>query len=256
MAAASAQQATAPPPLQQATAPQCARTWAGHEAEIEQFLVGAKVERVEGIDIGITHPQHAFVAPGGPIDSFAWKPIRPGMYDGFWESYKSEVAAYRLDRLIGLGMVPVAVERRVDGVEGAAIMWVGPVRMWRTLKREERPSGRAWNMQVLRANMFDDLISNTDRNQGNLLVDGDGHLILIDHSRAFITSRALPVKFSQVDASLWARMGALSVTSLTEALGSYLRPDQIRAILARRDRMKQTIDALVKKNGAERVYVG
>ncbi len=251
-----AQQGTVAPPLQPAAPLQCARTWAGHEAEIERLLEDAKVERVEGIDIGITHPKRAFVAPGGPVDSFAWKPIRPGIYDGFWESYQSEVAAYKLDRLIGLGMVPVAVERRVDGLLGAAIMWVDPVRMWRTLKREERPSGRQWRLQILRMNMFDNLICNKDRNQGNLLIDDDGHLILIDHSRAFITSSELPVKFTQVEAPLWARMGALSEASLTAALGGCLTPGQIRSILTRRDRMRQAIDALVKKNGTARVFVG
>jgi hypothetical protein len=244
------------PLLQPAAPAQCARTWAGHEAEIERFLVEAKVERLEDIDVGITHPKRAYVAPGGPIESFAWKPLRPGIYDGYWESYQSEVAAYRLDRLIGLGMVPVAVERRMDGMLGAAIMWVGPVRMWRTLKREERPDDRAWRIQVLEANMFDDLICNKDRNQGNLLVDGDGHLILIDHSRAFITSSELPVKLKQAHASLWARMKALNEVSLTKALGDCLMPGQIRAMLKRRDRMKQVIDELVKTKGADRVFIG
>jgi hypothetical protein len=256
VAAVSGQTGTLPPPTQAAAPAQCARTWAGHEPEIERFLAEATVERLEDIDVGITRPKRAHVAPGGPIESFAWKPIRPGIYNGFWESYQSEVAAYRLDRLIGLGMVPVAVERHVDGMLGAAIMWVGPVRMWSTFKREERPSGREWRIQVLESNMFDNLICNKDRNQGNLLVDGDGHLILIDHSRAFITADQLPVKFTQVHASLWARMGALSEASLTEALGDCLTPRQIRAILARRDRMKAAIDELVKTRGAATVFVG
>lgn len=244
-------------PLHQAAAPtRCARTWAGHEAEIEKFLATAKVERLESIDLGVTHPKRAYVAPGGPVGSFAWKPLRPGVYDGYWESYQSEVAAYRLDRLIQLGMVPVAVERRVDGMLGAAIMWVGPVRMWRALKREERPDDRMWRIQVLEANMFDDLICNKDRNQGNLLVDGDGHLILIDHSRAFITANQLPVKLGQVHASLWARMQALTEASLTAALGDCLQKGQIRAILKRRDKMKQVVDDLVKTKGAAHVFIG
>ena len=48
----------------------------------------------------------AKLAPGGPVDAIAWKPIRPGRYTGYWESYKSEIAAYELDKFFGLGHEP------------------------------------------------------------------------------------------------------------------------------------------------------
>jgi hypothetical protein len=85
VAVASGQTGTAlPSPQQPAAAAPCARTWAGHEAEIEQFLATVKVQRFEGIDVAITHPKRAHLAPGGPVDSFAWKPLRPGVHNGYW----------------------------------------------------------------------------------------------------------------------------------------------------------------------------
>ena len=50
-------------------------------------------------------------------------------------------------------------------------------------------------------------------------------------------------------------MAALDEPGLKAALGAWLSDKQIRAMLARRDRMKTTIDDLVKKNGKRAVFV-
>lgn len=233
----------------------CAKTWLGREAELEQYLKTARVERIEDIPLGVTKPRRAFLAPDGLIPSMAWKPLRPGIYDQHWESYRSEIAAYELDKILGLRMTPPAVERQVDGAGGAAVMWIGPVTMWRDLKREKRPAGNAWTFQIIRQRMFDDFIGNDDRNQGNLLIDGDGHLCLIDASRAFATNTNLPLKLEKIDAPLWGRIAALTEASLTTTLGEWLEPNQIRALLERRARMKQQIDKLVGAHGASKVFV-
>ena len=48
-----------------------------------------------------------------------------------------------------------------------------------------------WNAQLHILRVFDELIANTDRNQGNMLIDSRWKLWLIDHSRAFRTSSDL-----------------------------------------------------------------
>ena len=63
----------------------------------------------------------------------AWKAIKPGRKDGYWESYKSEIAAYELDKLLGLGMIPPTVEKRVKGELGAAVMWASPTKSFKEL---------------------------------------------------------------------------------------------------------------------------
>lgn len=243
------------PAPQSQTAGACAKTWLGREAELEQYLKTVRVAHIEDIPLGVTKPQRAYLAPGGPIESMAWKPLQPGIYDGVWESYRSEIAAYELDKLLELGMTPPTVERQVQGADGAAIMWIAPVTMWRDLPREQRPTGNAWTFQIIKQRMFDDLIGNDDRNQGNLLIDGDGHLCLIDSSRAFAANKNLPVKLEKIEARLWGRMGVLTQESLAAALGAYLEGNQLRAILDRRERMKQEIDKLVAAQGASKVFV-
>src|SRR3954466_8619076 len=104
---ASAQDAAAPP------AEVSAKTWLENHAQIEEYLKTAKVVTMEELKVGVTKPRRAKLAPGGPVDAFAWKVVPPGRPAGFWESYKSEIAAYELDKLLGLNMVPPTVERHV-----------------------------------------------------------------------------------------------------------------------------------------------
>jgi hypothetical protein len=235
-------QAQAPP-----TAPGCSNVWQARTAEFEEYLRTAKIEKIADIPVGVTRPRRAYLTPGGLVSSFAWKAIKPGVQNSYFESYKSEIAAYEFDKLLGLNMVPVVIERRVEGDLGAAVMWVEGVRSWETVLPLPKPA--TWGFQVARMKMFDDLIGNSDRNKGNLLVDADWHVFLIDHSRAFATDTRLPQELQNVDRNLWDRMLALDEPGLKASLGTWLDSRQIQALLRRRDAMKKKIDALVAKNG-------
>ena len=103
-----------------AQAPANAKIWVDRAPEIESYLKTAEVVGMEELKTGVTRPRRAKLAPGGPVDAMAWKPIRPGRYTGYWESYKSEIAAYELDKFLGLGMIPPTVEKRVNGEVGFA----------------------------------------------------------------------------------------------------------------------------------------
>ena len=58
------------------------------------------------------HQAAARHARGRLRRAFAWKPLRPGYSKGFMESYKAEIAAYKLDRMLDMHMVPPIVERQ------------------------------------------------------------------------------------------------------------------------------------------------
>jgi hypothetical protein len=228
-------------------AAQCANVWQNRTAEIEEYLRTAKVERIADIPVGVTRPRRAYLTPGGLAESFAWKPLAPGIRNGYFESYKSEIAAYEIDQLLALNMVPVVVERRVQNDLGAAILWLNGVRTWESVLPLPKPP--TWDLQIARMKMFDDLIGNSDRNKGNLLVDADWHIYLIDHSRAFATDLKLPQELQNIDRRLWQQMLALDEPGLTENLGQWLDLRQTQALLRRRDAMKKKIDALVAKRG-------
>jgi hypothetical protein len=243
---------TPSPQAQAAPTAVSAKIWLGRNAEFEDFLRKTPFTKISEVPIGVTRPKRGYFAPGGLAESAAWKILPPGRPNGYWESYKSEIAAYELDKLLGMDMVPPTVEKRVDGEPGAAILWVKPVRGWKEV--ENLPKPEKWNRQAVRMKMFDNLICNIDRNAGNLIVDPDWNLYLIDHSRAFITDKKLPFTMVRIDQELWERMLALDEPGLTTALGSWLDRGSIRAMLRRRDAMKVIIDGMVKKLG-DQVYV-
>jgi hypothetical protein len=230
-----------------------ARTWQGRHAEIEEYLRTAPFEKLQELPIGVTKPMRGYFPEGGLVRSAAWKQLPPGRTKGYWESYKSEIAAYELDKFLGLDMVPPVVEKRWKHELGAAILWVEPVRSWKEV--ENLPKPEHWNLQVIRMKMFDNLIGNIDRNAGNLLVDAEWNLFLIDHSRAFISDSKLPTVMTRIDRGLWDRMLALDEPTLTGALGKWTDRSGIRAMLKRRDNMKTAIDGMLKTRPEALVFV-
>jgi hypothetical protein len=235
-----AQDAAAPP------AEISAKTWLDNRPEIEAYLKTANVVAMEELKVGVTKPRRAKLAPGGPVDAFAWKVVPPGRPAGFWESYKSEIAAYELDKLIGLNMVPPTVERHVDGAIGAAVMWCSPTTSFGQLKGVPTAPPKhiaEWNRQLSRAKMFDNLIGNKDPNLGNWLVDPAWNLILIDHTRAFTTDKDMVhKKMDHIDGALWDKMQELTAESLQETIGHWVGKGEIKALLQRRDIMKADFD--------------
>lgn len=230
-----------------------ARIWEGRNEEFEAYIRTAEIEKMEDVPVGVTRPKRAYLAPGGPVASIAWKVLPPGRQNGYWESYKSEIAAYELDKLLGMGMVPVTVEREWKHDTGAAVLWLKPIHPWKGMEHKPKPAH--WDRQVMRMKMFDNLICNKDRNAGNLLVDDAWNLFLIDHSRAFITNVELPTTMGRIDAELWERMLALDEPTLVATLGKWVGRGEIRAILKRRDRMQVAIDKLVKASSEAWVFV-
>jgi len=237
-----------------APAPASVRTWLGAEPRIEAHLKSATVTSVEDIGTGVTRPRRAHLFPAEPADSFAWKVLPPGFRGGYWESYESEIAAYELDKLLGMHLVPPAVERTFSGETGAAIMWLDGIKSVKQTGGKV-PTGEIWGKALRRMLMFDDLICNRDRNAGNILIGQPGEIVLIDHSRAFIDDKGLPQKLERVDAELWDRMTALTRDDLARTLGAWIDQKAIDAIIVRRDKMVAAVEKLVKKKGRALVVI-
>lgn len=244
------------PGFAQAPAAGSAKTWTDRAPQIEDYLRSAEVVGMEELSVGVTRPRRAKLAPGGLVEAMAFKPIKPGRYSGYWESYKSDIAAYELDKLLGLGMIPPTVEKRVKGELGAAVMWLSPTKSFKDLggvpgqKGVSGPPGpkvAPWTQQVTRAKMFDNLIGNLDPNLGNWLVDPEWNLFLIDHTRAFTSSPKLYHELVNIDAELWNKMKALDEPGLKTALGEWLDETAIKGILTRRTKMQEAIDKLEAK---------
>jgi hypothetical protein len=239
-------------------APLSAKTWPARTNAIEEYLSTAPIVRTEAIGTGVTRPDRAYFAGGGPVDSMVWKALPPGMSRGYYESYKSEIAAYKIDKLLALDMVPPKVERQVEGKTGVAVMWVAPTKSFAEHGGVPRPpaaQAAAWNRQLVKAKMFQNLIGDIDPNLGNWLVDPSWNLILVDHSRALTDTPRLVHEMQSIDAPLWARISALTENDLSAAVGSLLGRRELRAILDRREKMQAQIDGLIRAKGEGRVFI-
>lgn len=219
------------------------KIWLGRHAEIETFIRNAKIVGEEEIKVGVTKPQRVFLEPGGPVAAVAWSKVH-GRYLGYWDSYKADIAAYEVDKLLQLDMIPPVVEKRHRGDLGRASMWVDNVRMWDMKEPVTAPDPVAFLRQSTRMKMFDNFVGNTDRNAGNLLVDPAYNLILIDHTRAFTAGGKMTSKLSRIDRELWDRMLALTEAQLKEKVEKWISGGQIRDILKRRDAMAREIAKL------------
>jgi hypothetical protein len=234
--------------------PARAAIWVGQAAQMEAHLRTAAIAGMEEIGTGVTRPKRAHLQPAEPFESLVWKPLPPGRRSGHWESYKSEIAAYELDKLLEMDMVPPVVEREIDGERGAAVMWLPSMK---SVKQSggKMPAGAEWGRSTRRMVTFDNFIGNDDRNAGNILLGSPGELILIDHSRAFVTGDGLPRKIERVDAQLWGRIRALTRDDLVRVLGPWMDSYAIDAMLNRREKMSAAIDKLAARKSRALVVI-
>jgi len=173
----------------------------------------------------------------------------------FRDTWKNNVAAYRLDRLLGLHMIPVSVARRDGRKKAAFTWWVDDVIMserQRYERHQPAPDVEAWNEQMEIVRVFDQLIYNFDRNLENLLIDSGWRLWMIDHTRAFKIFGDLRSEESlgeRCDRGLLGAMRRLERPALDEALSDFLDGNQVRGLLERRDRILRHYDDLIAKRG-------
>ncbi|HXV61296.1 MAG TPA: hypothetical protein VEK15_11420 [Vicinamibacteria bacterium] len=237
----------------QDTAHQCPIDWVGRNAEVEELLTNADVVSVEDVGMGVTKPSKVILEKDGVQFAAAFKPIKRGRQGGFWESYEAEIAAYTLDRILGLNMVPPTVERSINKSTGSLQYWVNDCRLYKEVQDQPPQRPVEWSHQLSTMKMFDVLIMNKDRNAQNFLVDSGWHIVLIDHSRAFISDKNIKKDKSklpaQFDRKIVEKLRALDQPSLEAAMGEHLMGGQVKSIIERRDELIKYLDELVAKQG-------
>ncbi len=173
------------------------------------------------------------------------------------DSYGYEVAAYRLSRMLGLQLVPPTVLREIDGKPGSLQAWVENAMMEkeRRSKGLQPPDEWLWMSWMLTMHLFDNLIGNTDRHQGNLLIDPTWQVWLIDHTQAFRPIDRLfgGDKVLYCDAQVWERLKALDRKAFENEFNGLVGKSEIKAMAKRRDLLVRQIQRLIDEKGAGKV---
>jgi hypothetical protein len=230
---------------------------------METFLLKARIVKMKDAGEGVTLSRRATLSDGQLTHDAHIQTVdiaTPVFQAGkntevnFKDSYRFNIAGYRLARLIGLDTVPMSVERNIEGKAAAITWWIDDVKMDEKARLKAKtlgpnPGRTTQQIQIMR--VFDELIQNRDRNQGNIVWTSDWTMWLIDHTRAFRLGKDLlkPEQLTRCDRGLLDRLRAMTPESLAQAVGSSLTKEEQGAILIRRDRIVKHYEERIARLG-------
>jgi hypothetical protein len=235
--------------------------------QIKQFLLTAKVISARGSKKGVTATTRLTLSDGTITHDGSFQPIDDHetvmqFADGskeshFVDSYKYNIAAYGLAELLGLDdMVPVYVERKWEGKTGSLSWWLA-VKMDeqdRVRQKIQPPDQGAWNGQMYKIRVLDELVSDADANLTNVLIGPDWQLYRIDFTRAFRIGRVRePKNLVHCDRQLFEKLKALNAADLTEKAGNYLSKNEIKDVITRRNQIVAQFQKLIAEKGENNV---
>jgi hypothetical protein len=174
------------------------------------------------------------------------------------DSYKYNIAAYRLAELLGIDdMLPMYVERKWRGNSGSLSWWL-PVQMdgaERHRRKIEPPDLGAWKKQMYKIRVFDELVYDTDPNLTNVLIGNDWKVYRIDFTRAFRLHENLqnPKNLVRCERKLFERLKALDGNELTQKTEHYLTKWEVQGVMARRDKIVEYFQKLIAEKGENEV---
>ncbi len=232
------------------------------DEEVQAFLREARILSQKELDGGINRPLKLRLELDGSEANAIFRlvdvKLKRARIDGklvsdFHDSHIYECAAYAVSLMLGIDNVPPCVKRRIQGINGTVQLWVESA-MTEKKRREEDldpPEILFWMRQKQTMRLFDALIYNFDRNQGNMLIDSSWKLWFIDHTRSFKVSSFVenPQKLIWCERGVWENLKALNKKTLSKNLKVYLSPIQVNMLLKRRDKITTTLEARLENMG-------
>ena len=266
--------ATAPEPASAAPAKQAAapreRVWIDPDgkplpfksiAEVRDFLSHAKVVDTSGLDTGVTLPRKLLLEQDGvrahaifhnvEIEKRREK-LRGGKVVNFFrDHYANNVAAFELSQMLGMTNVPPVVIRRVGRDKGSLQLWIENSRTEADRRELDMIPTGEWRLAAKDMQVFDNLVNNIDRNQGNILYDADWNLWLIDHTRTLGRNKELPTasRVRRCSRSLWEALRALDQAEVKERLEPYVGIYEVQGLMARRDLLVALLEEQIAARG-------
>jgi hypothetical protein len=149
--------------------------------------------------------------------------------------------------------VPPAEHRTVNREDGTVQIWVEGAMMEQERLDEglRSPKALEWARQLQEMLAFDQLIGNVDRNSGNMLIDADWKVWLIDHTRAFQQGDELtnPQRIRMVRRSFWDALQALDRDTIAEAISHDVDGKGINELMKRHEALVDHFQALIDQRG-------
>jgi hypothetical protein len=236
--------------------------------QIKHFLTTAEVVKSHQSKKGSTNTSRLTLSDGTITHDASFQPIDEHKREmklasgavemNFVDSYKYNIAAYALAELIGMDdMLPVYVERKWEGKKGSLSWWL-PVKMDEADRYKQKisvPDPDAWNNQMYKIRVFDQLVSDADPNLTNVLIGENWQIWRVDFSRAFRLNKEPKdnKELVRCDRQLFQKLTALDRNEVTEKTKGYLTKDEVEAVMMRRDKIVAYVQKLIAEKGENQV---
>jgi hypothetical protein len=223
--------------------------------ELERFLREAKVIDVKkDVSPGRSRPWIVTLAEGevrhlAVFKHFDFPRPKPQPH-----SYRYELAAYALDKLLDARIVPPVVLRKIEGRRGALQIYLENCvsEQDRRRKKLEPPDPRAFANELEGVRVFESLVNDECLNFVDLLVHTeDWRVCRVDFSEAFAPSADLRAecRLTVCSRRLFEGLLKLNEPTVRKVLGSCLNDQEYADLLARKDQIIVKIRALIAEKG-------
>ena len=237
--------------------------------QMATFLAKAAILKEKTTSDGVTRPIRATLSDGVLTHDAQFQTVdqaksvfsagKASEVD-FKDTYRFNIAGYRLAQLVGLENVPMSVPRRYKNKDAAVTWWIDDVMFDESgrqkLQDKQGPDPERTQKQIHIMRVWDELIQNKDRNAGNILWTKDWTLWLIDHTRAFRSGDSLlkPNELVRIERTLFEKMKQLSEATLSQTMKGVLTQSEIRPLLKRRDAIVKLFEKQIAERGETAVY--
>lgn len=174
------------------------------------------------------------------------------------DSYKYEVAAYELTKLLQVEIVPPLVEREIEGTKGSLQMYLENYVSERERQRKklEPPDAAAHSRALEGLKVFESLVYDECGDLDDSWIhEQDWRVCRVDFSEAFFPSVELPkgCPISVCSRKLYEGLLKLEDGAVASSLTKYLSKVEIDALLLRKKLILGRIKALIAEKGEEAV---
>ncbi|MFQ6081834.1 MAG: hypothetical protein ACE5WD_00560 [Candidatus Aminicenantia bacterium] len=174
------------------------------------------------------------------------------------DSYKYEIAAYELDKLLDLNRVPPVVEREIKGIKGSLQLFIGGCITENDRKRRniEPPDPKGFENTLEDINIFENLTYNERIDTDDILIHKeDWKVWRVDFSGAFSPfSELIPgCEITRCSKKLYQNFLKLDSKIVRAKLKPYLNDEEIEALLERKNIIIEKIQQLIEEKGEESV---